>query len=181
MSNAPDPTPVSPPATPKNNYAWIWFFAFIIIASIGVTTFMIAYNLYIQLTPDKLESAWTKWKKDGPKSYNMVYTKRINDDSKVITYGVKVRNGKVIEVKQDKVLLEKTKEQTEDPRIYHSMDSLFRDAERFLVLDAKPEAKRVYVMAIFDDQNGAMRYYVRRVMGGTERVELRIELQATDD
>ena len=177
MSNAPIPTPVRP----KNNYAWIWFFAFIIIASIGVTAFMIGYNLHLQLTPDKLESAWTQWKEEGPKSYNMVYTKRINNDPKVITYHVKVRNGKVIEVKQDKELLVKTEDRTDDPRIYHSMDNLFRDAERFLVLDAKPEAKRVYAMAIFDDKNGAMRHYVRSVKGGAERVELRIELQAADD
>ncbi len=192
MSNAPNPPPADPttaiqagvnagsgPApTPQNNYAWIWFFVFIVVASVGVTGFMIWFNLSIQLKPDQLETAWELWKENGPKNYNMVYTKRINDDRKVFAYGVKVRNGQVVEVKQDKEFLEKTKEH--NPLIYHSMDSLLRDAARFLEMDARPEAKKVYVTAIFDDKNGAMLRYVRRVMGGTERVELHIELKAVE-
>jgi hypothetical protein len=208
MSNPPNPTPTDPAAaiqagvpegaqgytsptppaaveadvnrtpTPKNNYAWIGFFVFIVIASVGVTAFMIWYSLSIQLTPEQLESAWKLWEEKGPKSYNMVYTKQLNDDSKVIIYGVKVRNAKVIEVKQGGEFLEKPADRLDDPRIYHSMDALFRDAKRFQDLDAKPGAKKVYVTAIFDDKNGAMLRYVRRVMGTNERVEIRVELEA---
>ena len=45
---------MSEPTTPppkKNNYIWLYYFAFLIIASIGVAAFMIWWNLSQQLTP----------------------------------------------------------------------------------------------------------------------------------
>src|SRR5438874_161516 len=96
-----------PSPTPRNDYAWIYFFVFIIVASVGVTWFMIWFNLSLQLDKDKLDEARSLWQRKGPKNYNMIYQKRINDDSKIMTYGVKVRNGKVEEVKENGKLLEK--------------------------------------------------------------------------
>src|SRR3954447_17669598 len=90
----------SPSARPTN-YGWVYFFVFIIIASVGVAAFMIWFNLSIQLTPEQLEDAQKLWKAKGPKSYDMTYTKRLNDDSKVDKFEVKVRGGVVEEVKMN--------------------------------------------------------------------------------
>ena len=173
MSNADTPTATTPAPPPRNN-AWIWFFLFIFVSSIGVTGFMIWFNLSIQLTSDKLEASRKLWQDSGPKSYDMKYTKWINDDPNGITYRVKVRDGKAIEVKQGKELLEQ-KDRTDDPRMYHTMDALYRDVERFMDIDTKKGAKRVYVTAVFNEDHGAIRKYIRRVMGERERVEIRVE------
>jgi Family of unknown function (DUF6174) len=176
MTDATNPTP--PPPTPKKkNHAWIGFFAFLIVASVGVTAFMIWYNLSIQLKPEQLEAARKLWQETGPKSYNLVYTERHNEE-KTNTFAVKVRDGKVDEVLMNGRPLEKTEEQKDDPRIYHSMDAQFRMIENFMKLDQKPDAPRVYVTAIFDEKNGAVLRYIRRVMGTTKRVEMHFTLDA---
>ena len=67
------------PPKPKNN-AWIWFFAFLLVASVGVVAFMIWFNNSIQLTPEKLAENLQRWKEKGPRDYKLTYTKRINND-----------------------------------------------------------------------------------------------------
>jgi Family of unknown function (DUF6174) len=176
MSNASNPVP-SPPG---QNHAWIYFFVFIVVASVGVAGFMIWFNLSIQLTPDQLEEAQRLWKEKGPKSYNMVYTKLLNDDPKVDKFEVEVRGGEVKKVQMNGKPLQREKEDGPDPRIHHSMDRLLRDIERFMELDKKPDAKKVYVTAIFDDKNGALRRYIRRVMGTTQRIEMHITVEAVE-
>jgi hypothetical protein len=174
--------PSNPPtAPPKKNHAWIYFFAFVFIASVGVMLFMIWFNLSIQLTPEQLEAARTLWKEKGPKSYDMVYTKRLNDDVKVGTFQVKVRAREVKEVLMNGKPLVKENDEDSDPRIYHSMDRLFSDIERFMVLDKKPGAPKVYVTAIFDPDTGALRRYIRRVMGTTLRIEMHITLKTGEN
>ena len=184
MSEASTPAPVTPPQDaprpPKNNYGWILFFSFIVVASVGVTWFMIWFNLSIQLTPEKLDEARQLWNEKGPKSYNMVYTKRLNDDARLFTYVVSVRKGKVVEVLENGRALEKTPEREDDPLVFHSMDAIFRDLERNMTMDQKPGAKRVYVTAIFDDQTGCVRKYIRRVMGETVRIEMHVTIEVVD-
>ena len=174
------PTPEPRPSPPRKNHAWIYFFVFIIVASVGVAGFMIGFNLWIQLKPEQLEAATKLWQKKGPTSYNMVYTKRLNDDTKVDTFEVEVRGGEVKKVLMNGRPLQKEKDEDEDPRIQHSMERLFRDIERFTELDKKPDAKKVFVTAIFDDQNGGLRRYIRRVMGTTQRIEMHITVTAIE-
>ena len=158
------------------------FFAFLIVASVGVAAFMIWFNLSIQLTPEQLDEARNLWKEKGSKDYDLVYTKRLNEDTRVETYKVKVRAGKVEEVLQNGKPLEQNKEegQEQDPRIFHSMDQILRDIERFMDLDRKPGAPKVYVTAIFDDKNGTLRRYIRRVMGTTLRIEMHLTLKEVE-
>ncbi len=56
------------------------------------------------------------------------------------------------------------------------MHHLLRDIEVFLDRDAK-EGKKNYNVAIFDDQTGALRKYIRRVMGMRQRVEETVQLE----
>ena len=169
----------SPPTRPRN-YGWVYFYVFVIVASVSVAGFMIWFNLSIQLTPEKLADAKKLWQQKGPKSYDMTYTKRLNDDATVSRFDVKVRSGVLEEVKLNGQKLVKQPDQESDPRIYHSMDRLLSDIERFMNIDNKPGAPKVYVTAIFEPDNGALRRYIRRVMGTTQRIELHVTLSPAD-
>ncbi len=56
------------------------------------------------------------------------------------------------------------------------MARLFDYIEEFLDQDSKAkEKRRVFARAIFDEKDGHLKSYVRRVMGGGPRVEIRLE------
>ena len=171
------PAPTPPP---QKNHTWIYFFAFLVIASVGVTVFMIRFNLSIQLKPEDLAAARKLWEEKGPKSYDLFYTEQLNDDDRKTVFAVKVRAGKVAEVLMNGKPLEPTTEDgvEHDPRPYHSMEAKYRDIERFLDIDQKKDAPRVYVIANFDPETGAVLRYIRRVMGTRERVELNLRVEA---
>lgn len=171
----PAPTPVAP-RPKRSNYGWMGYFAFLIIASVGVAGFMIWFNYRMQLTPKQLDEAHNLWKDNGPKSYNMIYSKKIGTMDHADEFKVKVRNGVVIEVKLRDEPLKRPKEAEPDydPRVYHSMDNIFRDMQRFMEKDQKKDANKVYVVANFDPKTGAVQRYIRYDMRSKERVELNI-------
>jgi hypothetical protein len=170
MSDASQPKPAQePPAPPPNKYAWILYFAFLIVASVGVTIFMIMFNLWIQLTPEQVEAAKKVWKEKGPAEYKLIYTTRIDDSDKTTMYAVTVKAGKVTDVKKNGKDFE---EQAAWPE--HSMEALLGMMAANLAEDAKPDKPRVYTIGRFDDKTGALLYYVRRVMGSRERIEIEV-------
>jgi hypothetical protein len=170
MSDAlPSPVPIK-----KDNYGWLVFFIFLVVASALAAGIMIGFNRMIQLTPEMLETAMQRWKQKGPRNYRMVYTKQLNEEQRVTKFVVTVRAGKVEEVLMNGKPLEPDPETHHDPRIYHSMNQLFNDIDRFMNIDARPNQPKVFVTADFDEQTGALRRYVRRVMGTTQRIELRV-------
>ena len=173
MSEAAPPAPLPR----KQNYGWVWYFAFLIVASVGVMFFMIWFNLSIQLTPEQFETAKTRWQEADIKNYNMIYTERHSNEGaeKSTVFAVKVRGGKVQEVLMNGKPLVKNEEQTDDPRIFHSMDSLYRNIERFLEMDGRPKAPRVYATLKSDEKNGRVIEYIRRVMGTKHRVQITVE------
>jgi hypothetical protein len=179
MSDAANPTPVAPDPPPmpppRNNWGWIAFFVFVFVAAIAVAVTMIVVNLRMQLKPDRLEAAWKLWKDASIKNYNMVYTEKHSPDDKITTFNVKVRGGIVTEVLMNGKPLQKNAEQTDDPLIYHSMDSQFRMIQRFMDIDSKPGADKVYVTSSFDDETGRLGRYIRRVMTSGQRVEIEVK------
>jgi hypothetical protein len=138
------------------------------VASVGVAAFMIRYNLSLQLTPEKLQAARTLWKEKGPRSYRMVYTKQLGDDPRKDRFVVEVRNGQV-----QSVIMNQTVFLEPEQVPYHSMDRLLADIARSLEQDQK-EGKKVYTKASFDPHTGALKDYIRRVMGSRERVQLQV-------
>ena len=154
----------------KPNRAWVWYFAFVLIASVAVAASLIAFNLGLQLTPEKLEAEWAKWKQHGPRDYRMTYHKTLGENQPDV-FVVTVRDGKV----RDVLMNEKTRLEAEQLP-YHIMYRMFRDIERFLELDAK-QGKKNYVTAIFDPDTGAIRRFVRRVTGTKERIQLDVKLE----
>ena len=179
MSEVSNPTPTTP-ALPKKNHVWIYFFVFVFTASVGVAVFMIWYNRSIKLKPEQLEEARKLWQETGPKSYDMVYKKRLNKEEQFTTFAVKVRQGKVEEVRMNGKQLEREKEEDQDPRPYHSMHAQFLYLTRFMDLDQKPNAPKVYFVAEFDSQTGAILHYTRSDSHTNQRVEMIFTLKAVE-
>jgi hypothetical protein len=166
MSEAGNQAPVPDQSFVKHR-GWIVYFAFLVVASVGVTTWMIYFNLSIQLTPEQLAAAESRWQEKGPRDYKLFYTERVNDDPQPITYAVTVKDGKVTDARKNG----KAIETDEDYR----MNGLLAKAARALQDDREPGAKKVYTIARFDDKTGALLYYVRRVMGTTDRLEIAVK------
>jgi len=153
----------------KPNRGWIWYFAVLIFLSILATTTLIVYNLRLQLKPEQLEAAHKLWDQKGPRDYTLTYLVRKNDETTTDRFVVTVKGGAAVQSQFNGV--------AEEPeRLPHrGMGAMFNDVERFMENDTKAGAPRVYVRAIFDEQNGAILWYVHRVMGGTQRVEITVE------
>jgi hypothetical protein len=164
----------------KKNHAWVWFFAFIVVASVGVAGFMIVFNLRMQLKPEQLEAHMQRWQEHGPSDYLMTFTKKINR-SEPDTFVVKVRAKKVVEVRMNGKLLRN--EETgqafpagHDQLQYYSMDRLLRDVEIFMQRDAR-DGRKVYNVAVFDDETGALRRYVRSDRSSNQHVEESVKVE----
>lgn len=160
------------PAPRKKNYYWIWFFAFIVLGSIGVAAFMIDFNLRQQLKPEQLEAAMQRWQQHGPADYLLTISKKINDGEPDI-YVVHAQH-RVIEVRLNGQLL---RDESNEPypagheRLqWYTMDHLLREIEIFLDQDAKAGVMNFNV-AYFDEKTGALEQYVRRVMSTRQRVQ----------
>jgi hypothetical protein len=172
----PPPAPQVPPA--RKNWGWMGYFAFLLIASVGVAGFMIWFNLSIQLKPEEVEAAQTLWKEKGPKSYDLIYRKRLGISGQEDIFAVKVRDRKVESVRMNGEPLERNKEQKpdDDPRIYYSMDAIFHDIIVFMERDQRTKDAKVYVIGNFDAKNGAVQRFIRYDMKTKDRVELNITL-----
>ena len=153
---------------PTKNNTWKWFFAILFALALFASILMIAVNWHLQLKPELLEAARERWVASGPASYVMVYTTRRNDETKTDHYVVKVRQKKTYEVLVNDIRLTERLD-------YYGMDAMFNDIERFQDLDSEKGKPRTYTRATFDDHTGAIRWYVRRVMGSRERQEINVE------
>lgn len=178
MSDARESSPM-PRVPRKRSKAWIWFFTFLVIASVSVAGFMIWFNMRMQLTPEQLEAAMQQWKEHGPRDYRLKVTKQVNENEPE-HYEITVRDRRVIEVRLNG---QRLRNESNEPypagheRLqWYTMHHLLREIEVFLDRDAK-ERKKNYNVAIFDDQTGALRKYIRRVMGTRQRVEETVQLE----
>jgi hypothetical protein len=163
----------------KKNHRWVWFFVVVIALGVAAMVTLIVYNLGQQLKPEQLAEAKRLWKEKGWRSYQLTYTITRGIEPSTDTYVVRVRDGKVVS--------STVNGRPEERRLFgaRGMEALFDDIERFLELDAKPGKPRTFTRAVFDRNTGALRLYVRRVMGmpdvgltgplGKERTEIKIE------
>ena len=163
----------------RKNSTWIWFFAFLAIASVGVAGFMIWFNRQLQLTPERLEAMMEQWRTHGPRDYRLRITKRISDEGPD-QYEVTVLDRRVIDVRLNGQRLRDESNEPYPPgheRLqYYTMHHMLREIEVFLDRDKK--AGRVnFNVADFDEETGALRRYVRRVMGTTQRIEETVQLE----
>jgi hypothetical protein len=152
----------------RRNRSWIWFFVIVGILATAAVTIMILFNQSQQLTRVRLDTAWQKWDKVGPKSYLLVY-KVWRGDEQPDRYVVKVRHGQAVSLELNGLKTDG------DAAKQQSMSEIFNWIDRFLRDDSEPNKPRVYTRAVFDPDDGHVRNYVRRVMGSRERVEIDVE------
>jgi len=154
---------------PKNR-SWLWYF--FVLAGLAVVAMgsLVAYNLSQQLTKDQLAAARALWKEKGPKSYQLTYKIKIGVEFRQPDYYVvRVRNGDVVSSTRN--------ERPEEKRLFaeRGMDAIFDWIAEFQELAAKPKEPRTFMRALFDPETGAVRWYVRSVAGGSERLEITVE------
>jgi hypothetical protein len=153
----------------QSNRNWIWFFVVVGALAVLAMVSMIVYNLGRQLKPEQLAAARRSWHERGWRSYQLTYTVRRGIEQETDTYVVRVRDGKVIS--------STVNGRAEPPErfAYRDMDAKFDEIARFQEIDAKPGQPRTFCVGNFDPDNGALRQYVRRVMGSKERVEIVVD------
>jgi hypothetical protein len=169
----------SSPLPRKRSNAWIWFFTFVFVASVVLAGFMIWFNMRLQLKPEQLEAAMQRWKEHGPRDYRLVVTKQVNENEPD-HFDITVRDRRVIDVRLNGQRLRNEANEPYPPgheRLqWYTMHHLLREIEVLLDQDAKA-GKKNYNVAHFDDQTGALRKYIRRVMGSRQRVEETVKLE----
>jgi hypothetical protein len=155
----------------RKNLGWLWYFIIVFGLSITAAVIIAVYNLRQQLKPEQLATAEQLWKQRGPANYVMVYTIKTDSIAGTRTddYVVKVRSGRAYEA------LVNGLPQEQDRLVYYGMTKLFEYIDTFLEKDAEPGKPKVFSRALFDPDTGALRWYVRRVMGTADRVEITVE------
>jgi hypothetical protein len=170
-SASPNGRASQPPASsPRRNRGWIWYFVILTLLAIGATSILVVYNLSQQLTREQFEKARKLWEEKGPKNYELRYTTRYGEDERLDHYVVVVRGGEVQSVTVNNTIRLKQEQFHE-----YGMTALFNNIEDFLDRDSKPGQPKVFKVARFSSTDGHLMHYVRRVMGGRERLEITVE------
>jgi hypothetical protein len=154
---------------PRRNRGWIWYFVVLGLLTAVAVGVLLTFNLQQQLKPEQVEAARRLWDAKGPANYDMTYTQK---GSAPGTFRVEVRNRKPTSVIRDGQLLE------ERLYRYSDMPALFGFIEDSLRNDAEPGKARTFTVATFDPNDGHLIHYIRRVMGGKERIEITVEFHA---
>jgi Family of unknown function (DUF6174) len=157
---------------PRQNRGWIWYFVILGLLTAVAVGVLLTFNLQQQLKADQVEAARRLWDAKGPANYDMSYTQKGSAPGK---FRVQVRNKKPISVIRDGQPLE------ERLYRYSDMPALFGFIEDSLRRDAEPGKPRTFTVATFDPDDGHLIHYVRRVMGGTERIEITVELHPVSE
>ena len=157
----------------QKNLGWLWYFVLLAVLAVSATIVLIVYNQNQQLRPDQIAAAQERWRKNGPRSYRLVYN--ISTDSpagqkRTDYFDVTVRDGVVTRASLNEKALpaERLSE--------FGMDKLLAFVADKIAIDQERDRPRTFTRAMFDDQKtGALIWYIRRVMGSKERVEIKFE------
>ena len=124
-------------------------------------------NLNQQLTPEKLAAARAIWKEKGPRSYDLDYEiKREDNPDPAPRTGQKVT-----------VHVENGQAQGPLTTEFGSMDDLFDYVERRMQADQEAGGSRPFVKATFDQADGHIVHYVHSVMKTRDRLEVTVTLR----
>jgi len=156
--------------SPKNR-RWLWYFLTLAVLSTVATTTLVVYNLRQQLDPRHVRDAIGLWQQSGPTAYVLVYTAKKNEQTGEMNdhYVVKVKGGEAYEVLVNGLPLEARQLPN------YGMPQLLQYINRFMEIDAEPGRPKTYTRGVFDGRTGALAWYVRRVMGSRQRVEITVE------
>lgn len=160
---------VPPPAKRRRNLAWVGYFVVLgVLCAAAVATIWI-YNLRQQLTPQELDAAEALWKENGPKDYELRYVKVLGANESSDRVFVRVRAGVV-----EYFTLNDDPKVDQEKGQFYTVDAMFRDLRAFLDEDAKA-GRMSFLRALFDPKDGHPLWFVRRVPGTRERVEVQVK------
>jgi hypothetical protein len=157
---------------PAGNRNWLWFFLTLAALTILATATLAIFNIRQQLQRETVTKAIELWRANGPKDYLLIYTGKKTQDSGDIVdhYVVEVRGGEAREVFVNGTKLDGRQ------LPFYGMHRLLHDIDHFMETDAEPGKPKTYTRGIFDGRTGALGWYVRRVMGSRQRLEITVEL-----
>jgi hypothetical protein len=155
---------------PPRNRNWIWFFVVLgvlSVAAIGLLRYARWRFGQLQLTPERLEQARRLWEEKGPKDYELVYRKQIQDrePEQVV---VRVERGRPTSVSLN------GRELPADKRTYYTMEGIFNDLWDFQKIDEKAKGKAT-TWVQFDAEDGHVSRYGHRNAEGHGAVEVTVE------
>jgi hypothetical protein len=156
----------------KKNLGWLWYYLTLIVLAVSATVILIVYNEGQQLRAEQLATARLHWREKGPANYRMIYNIKVYDSPSefhVDHFDVTVRGGVV------SAATKKGKTEPADRLGLYGMDKLLAFIADNMDNDQEPGRPRTFTRALFEPNNGALFWYVRRVMGSHERVEISIE------
>jgi hypothetical protein len=166
---------------PRQSRGWIWYFSVVAVLTVLATGTLIWFNYRQQLKPEQLEAARKLWKEHGPKDYDLRYSVKTRDETRIDHYTVVVRGGKVQAVT---LLGERRPAVGPAPKAeaipkekfhYYGMPALFDQIEQFLDQDRQPDRPRVFAVARFDSQDGHLVLYRRSVSATREHQEIIVD------
>jgi hypothetical protein len=168
---------------------WIGFFVVHSVLTLTAIVVPIVYHLSIQLRPEQLADAQRRWQENAPADYDLEYlVKRDGEDSETreTRYLVQVRAGLVVLIMEgDEVIyLEPALAAVAgsgtlalsavDPRDY-GVPALLAQIEAGM-RQADTAARRDFVKADFDPNDGHPYHFIHRVRGTKQRVEWFVKL-----
>ena len=191
----PDESQLRTPNTERRTFRWLTFFLILAVMGSVAVVLPIWYNLSLQLKPEDVARARTRWQEQQPRDYDLELMRRENQQVSADEYRVKVRGGKLTSIlsKADGILLVdeavglavgpsiRVQPPPEDlPPL--TVEQLFDEIEANLKRDAETTGKRNYAMASFVmKEEGYPSHYVHRIAGTKQRIEWNVRLTAYKD
>jgi hypothetical protein len=166
---------------PPRSRSWLWYFiglSLVGVVLVGWLWLFIQQQLSPgqQLSLEQVTAARKKWDEKKIMDYQMLYTVQRGGGSAADNFFVEVKGGKVRKVTLNgRQLSGEGQDNPQSQLDNHSMDRLFDFIEAFVKQDEKPDAGRTYRQGVFDSDDGHLRLFVRRVVGGPERVEIEVK------
>lgn len=146
---------------------WVLYFVALVMLSIGAVVAIWAFSRSRDLTLERLQEARARWEKTRPKSYKIKYAKIVRGLSRPEVISVHVKDGKVYAVERDHDFIDAARAH------YYTVDGIFNDLEAFLEQKQR-DWWRTFLQADFDPHYGYPKRYVRRVIWGGPRVEVKV-------
>jgi hypothetical protein len=169
-----DPAAVVPPRR-RRSRAWIVYFLILaILASIAIVV-PILFNINQQLRPEQLEAARQRWRDHEPRDYDLTFAITWDRDQTPERHMVAVRGGKIVFASCEGEILFLAPAMRaaaglpggglprahayDVPAIFDHLDGLLREEG----------ARRNFLIAGFDPNDGYPRRFIRRIRGTSTR------------
>lgn len=156
----------------------LWFFVLLLVLGAVAVAAPIVYNLRLQLTPAQLADAEARWRQHGPSDYDLEYVQRIDDEPPGPNYRIRVRGGKVVDVRRGGKPAPPSEFPASEWQAY-SVPGLFGQIQAYFAEDERAR-RRNYATAFFDRHTGYPLRYIHRVRGSHQRLEWNVKLLPAD-